>query len=374
MKQIGLYVHVPFCVRKCGYCDFYSIKWDQVREKNYVDALLREARSYREEGAALNVDTIFIGGGTPSVLTLDSTESVLKGIYDIYHVDDHAEVTIELNPNSITQERLQKYLQWGINRLSIGIQSMDDGILKKIGRLHSAREACEAVEMARRTGFDNINSDIMFNIPGQTAENILSTIDRTIDTGVKHISFYSLKLEEGTPMYNQERDRLISMPDEDEERRMYYAGREAMEQHGFRQYEISNFALPGYECRHNLKYWRQQEYIGLGPAAHSFTGNERYGNAPDLELYCQGGAASRQVYEIMDKKEMMFEYVMLNLRLTTGIRKENFLRKFGVSFDTVYGSKTAELEGKGLVNTGENSVSLTHLGMDLSNYVFEQFM
>lgn len=374
MKKLGIYVHVPFCIRKCNYCDFYSVKWDETLEDEYVDTVIEEAARCDKETDHCQVDTVFIGGGTPSVLSCRSLEKLLAGLKTSFTITEDAEITIEANPNSLSAEGLAIFRKLGINRLSIGIQSMDDAVLKRIGRLHTSKEAAAAVKAAQNAGFNNVNADIMFNIPGQTAEKVSDTLLKVIDMGVKHISFYSLKLEEGTPMYSEEQKHSFTMPDEDEERRMYYAGRQVMEKHGFMQYEISNFALRGYECRHNLKYWQQQQYIGLGPAAHSFIGNLRYSNRPNLREYLQDSVSCRVVQEVMNENDLMFEYVMLHLRLNSGVDKLKFKQRFGQDFDMIYHQKVRELETAGLVKDENDKICLTYRGIDLSNYVFEELM
>jgi len=375
MKKLGIYVHIPFCKRKCNYCDFYSIKWSEEVENRYVNALIKEIKSYN--GKKNIVDTIFFGGGTPTIIKPENMERIIEELKNTFTVDESSEISIEANPNTLTDENLSIYKKIGINRLSIGVQSLNDEILQKIGRLHNSNEALEAIDRAKAYGYENLNVDIMFNIPGQTILDIEDTINKIIEHNVKHISFYSLKLEKGTPMYLMEKNNKIIMPEEDVERNMYYAGRSIMEQNGIMQYEISNFAKDGYECKHNLKYWNQEEYLGFGPSAHSFLDNIRFSNPSDISLYCDNAEQNlfnRTTQEILDEDALIFEYIMLKLRLTDGLDTNKFKEKFNVDFYNKYEKQIRYLLSNNLIECFENNIKLTNRGMDISNYVFEEFM
>ena len=375
MKKLGIYVHIPFCKRKCNYCDFYSIKWSEEVENRYINALIKEIKSYN--GKKNIVDTIFFGGGTPTIIKPENMERIIEELKNTFTVDESSEISIEANPNTLTDENLSIYKKIGINRLSIGVQSLNDEILQKIGRLHNSNEALEAIDRAKAYGYENLNVDIMFNIPGQTILDIEDTINKIIEHNVKHISFYSLKLEKGTPMYLMEKNNKIIMPEEDVERNMYYAGRSIMEQNGIMQYEISNFAKDGYECKHNLKYWNQEEYLGFGPSAHSFLDNIRFSNPSDISLYCDNAEQNlfnRTTQEILDEDALIFEYIMLKLRLTDGLDTNKFKEKFNVDFYNKYEKQIRYLLSNNLIECFENNIKLTNRGMDISNYVFEEFM
>ncbi|MEA5095483.1 MAG: radical SAM family heme chaperone HemW [Sedimentibacter saalensis] len=378
MKKLGVYIHVPFCKKKCNYCDFYSVKWNDEWETKYTEAVIDEIKSYKEMlGHKYIVDTVYFGGGTPTIIKPSNLKSILDSISIVADIDTKAEISMEANPNTLTDENLKQYRETGINRLSIGIQSLNDGILKKIWRIHNSKEALEAIDRARKHGFENINADAMFNIPVQTTSDIEDTLSKIIERGVKHISFYSLKLEKGTPLYSMEQKNLITMPDEDEERNMYYKGRFVMEKSNLFQYEISNFAAEGFQCRHNLKYWNQEEYIGIGPSAHSFMNSIRYSNPSDLNLYCKNSIENnfnRIIQEEMNKEELMFEYIMLRLRLTEGLDANEFKRKFNVDFNEKYKVQIKYLTDNKLIENNESILRLTQRGMDISNYVFEEFM
>ena len=284
---------------------------------------------------------------------------------------------MEANPNTLTEDNLKEFNRIGINRLSMGVQSLEDNILKKIGRSHNSKEALEAIDRAKSQGFENINADLMFNIPGQTVESIKETILQLIKKGIKHISFYSLKLEEGTPMYKLEKDNKITMPEEELERAMYHAGIELMEKHKLLQYEVSNFAVKGYECRHNLKYWNQDEYIGIGPSAHSFLGSMRFNNPPNLTEYIvssEDEIFERNIQEFMTEEDLSFEYIMLRLRLTEGLNLSDFRNKFKIDFKEKYLEQIKYLTENNLAELSDESMKLTRKGMDISNYVFMQFM
>ncbi len=377
MKKLGLYVHIPFCERKCNYCDFYSVEKSDSIEKQYVDALIKEIKSYQSKAEGYIVDSIFIGGGTPSYLKHENIGLILDEIRNTFILTDDVEISLEANPNSITAGKVLSYKKYGINRMSVGIQSLDKNILKTIGRLHDSKEALDAIEIIKKAGIDNINADIMFNIPGQDTDSLNDTLEQVISSGVKHISFYSLKLEEGTPLYKMEAKKLIQMPDEDSERDMYYEGRELMEARGYIQYEISNFSKPNYECRHNIKYWTGGEYISFGPFAHSCFENKRYNNISDIKYYCENIKEPdkfRQLNEVLGKESKMFEYIMLRLRMNSGIIIEDFNREFEKDFMSIYKNQIKNLLEYQLIDINNGRLKLTKKGMDVSNYVFEQFL
>lgn len=378
MKKLGIYIHIPFCKRKCNYCDFYSINWNEESENKYIESVITEITSYE---SVLNneyiVDTIFFGGGTPTIIMPQNIKKTIEKLNEFIKIDINTEISIEANPNTLTFDKLREYKEIGINRLSIGIQSLNDDILKKIGRIHSSDEALEAIDRAKAMGYENINADVMFNIPGQSVLDIEDTVSRIISRGVKHVSFYSLKLEKGTPMYGMKKSNKIIMPDEDIEREMYYVGRLVMEKNNLLQYEISNFADKGYECKHNMKYWSQDEYIGFGPSAHSFLNNIRYSNPSDLKLYCENTKLNhydRIVQETLNKDDLIFEYIMLKMRLTKGLNIYEFNKKFLVDFKVMYQMQLNFLYKNKLIEFNGDYIKLTKKGMDISNYVIKEFM
>lgn len=378
MKKLGIYIHIPFCRQKCGYCDFYSVKFDEESESRYVGALLKEIKYCKGLlSTDYTVDTVYFGGGTPSILNPLNIIKIIECLNDSFSMDIQPEISMEANPNTLTKENLHLYKKAGINRLSIGIQSLNDTILKEIGRLHDSREALEAIDISLKKGFENINADVMFNIPGQTVNDIRSTLNQIAERGVNHVSFYSLKLEKGTPMFTMEKNHKITMPDEEEERNMYYAGREVMEKNNLLQYEISNFAAEKYMCRHNLKYWQQEEYLGLGPSAHSFLNNKRFSNISSIKNYINDSEHNnfnKTIHEVLDRDDLIFENIMLNLRLTRGIDIDVFNKKFNIDFKREYKNQINYLVQNELIECGDGNIKLTKRGMDVSNYVFQQFM
>ncbi len=374
MKKLGIYVHIPFCRQKCSYCDFYSVNWNDESENKYVEAVLNEIKGYKERlNGQYVADSVFFGGGTPTIIKPESLYKIMEALRDLIEVNKNSEISMEANPNTLTFEKLREYREIGINRLSIGVQSLNDDILKKIGRVHDSRQAIESIDRAKSAGFSNINTDVMFNIPGQEVSDIEDTISRLIERNIEHISFYSLKLEKGTPMYALEKNNKIVMPDEEYEREMYYAGRSLMERNNFLQYEISNFSKNGFECRHNLKYWSQDVYIGLGPSAHSFMDGVRYSNPADLKMYCVSGF-NRIVHERMNYEDLMFEYIMLRLRLSEGVDIHEFNSRFSTDFIKIYQEQISHLGKNNLIELSDGHIKLTEKGMDISNYVFEKFM
>lgn len=378
MKKLGIYIHIPFCKQKCNYCDFYSLKWDDESENKFIEAIINEIKNYKKQlSSNYKANTIFFGGGTPTIVKPENLKKIMDCLNEIIEIDKNSEISMESNPNTLTSEKLKAYKQIGINRLSIGIQSLNDEILKSIGRIHNSNEALLGIERAQKSGFDNINTDIMFNIPEQSIKDIEDTVSRIIEKGVKHISFYSLKLEKGTPMFIMEKNHKIIMPDEDIEREMYYLGRRVMERNDLFQYEISNFAEKGFECKHNLKYWNQEEYIGLGPSAHSFLNNTRYSNPSNLKLYCesiQSNKLERLIQEELSDDDLMFEYIMLRLRLTEGLNVNEFKNKFSTDFNEMYSMQINYLVKNELIVFKNDYICLTKKGMDVSNYVIQEFM
>ena len=289
MQNLGIYIHIPFCLRKCPYCDFYSVANDnkETRER-FLSALCKEIEYY---GRGQAVDTVFFGGGTPSILSGGEIERIMSKLREMYRITPDAEISMECNPATASPEKLTTYKEAGINRLSIGAQSFDEDVLKTLGRLHDVSAIGDTVAAARQAGFENISLDLMFGIPGQTQETWQETVKRAMALKPEHISFYSLEFMEDTPFWKMLREGRLEETEAEADRRMYEAALELMAAGGYNQYEISNAALKGRECRHNLKYWNLDQYLGFGPSAHSFAGNVRRSNPDKLELYC-GNAES----------------------------------------------------------------------------------
>ena len=374
MKDLGIYIHIPFCLRRCNYCGFYSQGLnafgdeDGTRhaENQYVQWLIGQIR---ERGAELRrkytVDTVFVGGGTPSILSAEAMEAILGAVRENFAVSSDAEITVECNPATLDARKLKRYRDAGINRLSIGAQSLDDGILQRLGRAHSASEFLDTYRLARRIGFDNINVDLMFAVPGQTMDQWKETVEQVLSLAPDHMSLYSLQIEEDTPFYDQYIEgTLIPVPDE-LDREMYHWAARTLKQRGYEHYEISNACLPGKECRHNLKYWSFDDYLGIGDSASSFIEGVRFTEKP------------REEYHVNDMEDNTGEFVFTGLRKAGGIRKSEFARRFGREFWDVYGDRMPHLEeffqrGQ-LIEEGDN-LRLSEEGIDISNAIMAMFV
>ena len=374
MKRLGLYIHIPFCLRKCNYCDFYSIAHSAEQEKAYIKALCdhinREAHLYRN----CEFDTIYIGGGTPSILSSESIEAIAVAIKNSLKTTQGAEFSIELNPCSITKEKLLTYKSVGINRLSIGMQSSHNEELVCLGRLHTIEELEKGFLLARQCGFDNISIDLMFGLPNQSVDAFGKTVEYAVSLNPEHISAYGLKIEENTPFGKNVNS--LSLPTEDEDYDMYMLLCNTLKQNGYEQYEISNFSKKGLRSRHNMKYWLCQEYVGFGPSAHSYFNGVRYYYHSDLKRYLC--ATQEKVCEDCETKgqtgiERMDEYVMLRLRLSDGIDEKEFERTFGVQFLSEY-SKIENFIKSGHVSHKNSKFSFTTDGFFVSNYILSEIL
>lgn len=386
-RPLGLYLHIPFCVRKCLYCDFLSMPAPQPRIDRYVKALERQLTAEAPRYGAYEVQTVFFGGGTPSLLSADQIGGLMACIRKNYRLCGAPEVTLESNPGTLDPARLRGYRRAGINRLSLGLQSADDGELKRLGRIHTCADFLDSFRAAREAGISNINVDLMFALPGQTAQTWRDTLERTARLGPEHISAYSLIVEEGTPfgaLYGE-----TEVVPEEEERRMYALTGRLLGQYGYRRYEISNYARPGFACRHNIGYWRRTEYAGFGLGSASLADNVRWKTTEDMERYLAGlesAAAARdgagpcpgwrEEVHVLSVPEQMEEFLFLGLRMTEGIALSQFRRQFGTGLREVYGPVLDRLEEQGLLVFYEDGkrMKLTARGTDISNYVLAQFL
>ncbi|NPV72807.1 MAG: radical SAM family heme chaperone HemW [Pelotomaculum sp.] len=376
---IGLYVHVPFCVKKCLYCGFVSFRLDREAAGLYLNALLREIELY---GAALcgsekEVSSLFIGGGTPTCLPGDGLIKILQALKVHFRLLPECEVTVEANPGTVTLGGLSVLREAGVNRLSLGVQSFQDRLLKVLGRAHGSGEAEKAVRLARQAGFANLNLDFIFGIPGQTAAEWLETLEKAVELAPEHIAVYGLQLEEGTPLERAVAGGGLEPCPEELELFMYRTAVEYLKKHGYIHYEISNFARPGRECLHNLGYWLNRPYLGLGPAAHSCFRGERFANEPSLERYCR--LLSRGVFPVQERHalslaEEMAETMFLGLRLIRGVDLEGFRSRFGRRAEEVYRNEIARLTGAGLVKLDGRFLALTGKGLPVANIVFSEFV
>ena len=382
MKEMELYLHIPFCVQKCKYCDFLSGPATPQQIDSYVEALCAEILCYREGFEERRISSIFLGGGTPSLLSGKQMLQIMKELYQTFNIEENAEITVEMNPSTVNLEKLRAYQEAGINRLSIGLQSTVDEELRLLGRIHDYKTFLEGYQMARDCGFDNINIDLISAIPGQTPKSWRRTLRRTAQLEPEHISAYSLIIEEGTAFYEmyggEAADKQICpLPSEDEEREMYWDTKRILEEYAYHRYEISNYAKKGYECRHNLGYWERKDYLGLGTGAASLIDNRRYGHIRDREEYCARSANPETLQvdeEILSTKEQMEEFMFLGLRKTAGIQSKSFRACFGCDVEEVYAAVLSKLEREGLLLRDGEGFHLSERGCDISNYVFSEFL
>lgn len=369
---LELYVHIPFCVRKCQYCDFLSGPSDEETKDRYIEALLKEIRA-AEHTEDYEIVSVFIGGGTPSALKAEAIASIMRTLQEQFFFCEDAEVTIEANPGTVDLEKLTIYRNVGINRLSLGLQSTDAEELKLLGRIHSYEEFLKSYEWARKAGFSNINIDLMFAIPGQTGEAWRQHLYQVAELNPEHISAYSLIIEEGTPFAEQNLD----LPDEDTEYQMYEDTAEILERYGYRQYEISNYAKQGYMCRHNAGYWQRREYLGFGLGASSLYGGMRFSNTHQMQEYLKESRNPDQIRQdvtVLSRNERIEEFMFLGLRMTEGISEKKFEENFDVRLMDVYGDILQKYEETGFMEHIETKWRLTRKGIHVSNHILADFL
>lgn len=388
MKQVGIYVHIPFCKSKCQYCDFISFSGKQNLIDEYIECLRFEIR---EVGQGIKLDiqnkyvdnvevaTIYIGGGTPSYIDSKYIVQIMKDIYTNFKVKSDAEITIEVNPGTVDKHKLLAYKEAGINRLSIGLQSVNNELLKMLGRIHTYEEFVETYKNAREVGFENINIDFIIGLPNQTMNNIVELIETVEELRPEHISVYSLIVEEGTKIEEKIQNKELELPAEELEREMYWAVKEKLEKLMFNHYEISNFALKGKEAKHNLDCWNQKEYIGFGVAAHSYSDDARFSNIDEMEEYIKNTKENKLennfvFHEKQDKASKMKEYMLLGLRKLRGISCSEFETKFGKDVFEEFGNEIEKLMKQELIEIEEDYIKLSNKGIDLANLVWEEFV
>lgn len=376
MRELSLYLHIPFCVKKCDYCDFLSAPASLEVQEQYLRAFCSEIRAKAEAFRGYLVKTVFIGGGTPSILKPEQLCDLLKCVRESFRILPQAEITMEMNPGTGGgKEAFEQYKKAGINRLSIGLQSTKDEELKVLGRIHNFSQFGTTYREAREAGFTNINIDIMSALPGQSVESYRETLETVCALRPEHFSAYSLIIEEGTPFFERYASETWTEENEERDRLMYALTGQLLEDCGYHRYEISNYALSGRECRHNLVYWTGGEYLGLGLGASSFIKNTRYKNTSDLNTYLERkGNALREDIQVLTISERMEEFMFLGLRLTEGVRKAEFFHLFGRTMDDVYGEVLRKNQNDGLLVSTPQRVFLTPRGVDLSNYVLAQFL
>lgn len=375
-NELELYFHIPFCVRKCLYCDFLSAPADGETRARYMESLIREAGERAGDYSDYAIVSVFIGGGTPSTVPEESIARLIDTVRAGFELAEDAEITIEVNPGAVGERELHRYLRAGVNRLSIGLQSADDGELAALGRIHTYGQFLETYQAARRCGFANINVDLMSALPGQSAESWRATLGQVLalDPQPEHISAYSLILEEGTPLYERYQRGLIQIPDEDTDRQMYQDTKRILGEAGYERYEISNYAKAGFRCRHNCGYWLRRDYLGLGIGAASLVDNVRFRNGENLEEYCAHPLDCRREVQRLTLEEQMEEAMFLGLRLTEGVDGAGFREVFGRSLEEVYGDVIEKNRQDGLLEYLGRFLALTERGLDLANYVMAQFL
>ena len=402
MRELSLYLHIPFCARKCRYCDFLSWPAAEREQREYLELLLLEIEKQSFFYKDYDVASVFVGGGTPSLLAADAINILFEKLNHDFAIKKDCEITVEANPDSLTTEKLTAFSRAGVNRLSIGLQSTDDEELRRIGRLHDYQTFCRAYENARQTGFRNINIDLMASLPGQTFDSYRKTLERVLQLRPEHISAYSLMLEEGTWLYEHRKELLF--PTEDEDRAFYKLTGKMLAEYNYNRYEISNYALDGYACRHNQVYWTRGDYAGFGLGAASMVDNVRWSNPRSIPEYRDAllrpysastdfepaertgaGLAAAKTdltaararlsgnVQYLSVQEQMEEFMFLGLRLTKGVSKQDFREIFGLPIEEVYGKAIEALRRDGLL-LADDFVRLTPFGTDISNYVMEKFL
>ena len=379
-RELELYIHIPFCVKKCAYCDFLSGPASNQQIEEYVQALIEEIRYYKEFAKKYEVSTVFWGGGTPSLLTGEQMKALMETLGQTFFIRQNAEITMEANPGTVTVEKLLACQKAGINRISFGLQSVNNEELKMLGRIHTYEEFLESYEAARKAGFQNINVDLISAIPKQTVSSWEQTLQTIISLQPEHISAYSLIVEEGTPfakLYGEGCELEHLLPTEEDERRMYERTEELLREAGYHRYEISNYAKEGYECQHNLGYWERKEYLGLGLGASSLIEETRFHNTDEMEEYLRDAnnpILLRREQEKLDRQEQMEEFVFLGLRKIRGIQEEKFAEMFGEDIWDCYGKNLERVIKEGLLEREEGVLRLTRKGIDVSNYVFYEIL
>ncbi len=377
-KELELYLHIPFCVSKCKYCDFLSAPSGEEQRQIYVERLCRRIRYWSDviHNYGYEIVSIFVGGGTPSILTEAQITQVFEAVHESFPIREDAEITLEMNPGTDVKDKLPVYRELGINRLSMGLQSADNEELKCLGRIHTYEDFRQVYQWAREAGFTNINVDLMSAIPGQTLESYEDTLRKVADLEPEHISAYSLIIEEGTPFYERygEGRHAEELPNEDIERQMYVRTGEILEDYGYHRYEISNYAKDGYECRHNLGYWDRKEYLGLGAGASSLMDHIRWKEPDHIGPSTGLVLEEREDFTRLRRKDEMEEFMFLGLRKINGVSEHDFYKSFRVSMDEIYKESIENLIKEGLLVREEDRIRLTDRGIDLSNYALSQFL
>lgn len=375
-EPFGLYIHIPFCKSKCSYCDFYSIKTCKNNIDEYINNLKEEIKLYSDKLTIRKIKTIYIGGGTPSTLSSETVNDILKTVSDNFEIEEGAEITIEANPESLRKNKIISYRQAGINRLSLGVQSFLNKELTFLGRIHDVEESLNTIEIIKNN-FDNYSIDIIFAIPEQTFAEFKESLNKAIEINPPHLSLYNLQIEKGTLLYKKINNNEIQKISEELDYKMYNYAIEQLIKNKYNHYEISNFAKKGYESKHNLIYWDYEPYLGLGPSAHGFNGSNRYFNVQNIYSYNKEISKNNfPVEEIvkLSKKDLITERMIMGLRLKKGINKNKFKSRFGVSIDELYGDVIDKLKKENLIQVDDEKITLTKKGLNLGNITLAEFL
>ena len=372
MKKIGIYVHIPFCRQKCKYCDFISFANKEELKSKYFETLLKEIEECTEKD--FEVNTIYFGGGTPSSVSSKYIIDIINKIKEKFLISKDAEVTIEVNPGTVDKQKLIDYKTNGFNRISIGLQAVQDRLLNELGRIHSYKDFVDCYTLVQNVGFKNINVDLMLGLPNQSLKDLQESIIKLIRLEPKHISLYSLIVEDGTPLEREIKDGTFKLPNDDYEREMYDSAKKLLEKNGYIHYEISNFAKKGFESKHNLNCWNQEEYLGFGLASHSYFNKKRFSNTIDFEKYIKNRKENVVINEIQTDEMQKKEYMMLGFRKLNGVSISEFERKFEINPLFYFRFEISKLVEDDLIEVDLDNIRLTRKGLDLANIVFEQFV
>ena len=375
--MLGLYIHIPFCISKCKYCDFNSYKLDLDEKRKYLSAIQKEMKFYKEEIRGKEINTIFIGGGTPSILNQNEIKFLFDNIKNNFNIKNDAEITMECNPGTLTLNKLKTMKECGVNRLSIGLQAVQNNHLEYIGRIHTYEEFEKNYYQAKEVGFENINIDLMYALPNQSKEDWMESLEKVVKLNPTHISAYSLILEENTELFNMYERNEFKLLDEDTDIEMYEYTINYLKSHGYNQYEISNYAKEDFECKHNILYWKCENYVGLGASASGFLNEARYNNLCELNKYeeiIHSGKKPIEWEEKLSIEDKIEESIFLGLRMNEGIKFNDFHEKYNINFKEVYKKEINKLEKIKLIKISDEGMTLTQKGREISNSVFVEFI
>lgn len=375
--MLGLYIHIPFCIKKCKYCDFNSFKLNVDEKRKYLNSLKREMELYKVNLEDKSIDSVFVGGGTPSILNEEEIKILFQNIKNNFRIKDSAEITMECNPGTLTLNKLKTMKACGVNRLSIGLQAVQNNHLEYIGRVHTYEEFEKNYYQAKEVGFENINIDLMYALPNQSKEDWMESLEKVVKLNPTHISAYSLILEENTELFNMYQKHEFKLLDEDTDIEMYEYTINYLKSNGYNQYEISNYAQKGFECKHNILYWKCENYVGLGVSASGFLNERRYNNLCELDKYeeiIHSGKKPIEWEEKLSIKDEIEENIFLGLRMNEGIKFKDFYEKYNLDFEEEYKIEIDKLKKMELIETNDEGMRLTQKGREISNSVFVEFM